>query len=141
MKKMMRRMTMGLVAVAGLVMTGCGGAEEPQTQESMGVDSPAEEAKVSAASVSCVMFKGLDLNGQPHGYQKCGSSGQWAASTYPGYSHYQQPMVDGTLPMNGVWASYNNDFVRYTTSAATRNSYFSNVPSGRLFGSCSGCVF
>ncbi|WP_309896490.1 hypothetical protein, partial [Archangium sp.] len=73
--------------------------------------------------------------------QKCGSSGQWAASTYPGYSHYQQPMVDGTLPMNGGWASYNNDLVRYTTSAAARNSYFSNVPGGRLFGSCTGCVF
>ncbi|WP_309896822.1 hypothetical protein, partial [Archangium sp.] len=115
MKKMMRRLTMGLVAVAGLVMTGCGGAEEPQAQESMGVDSPSEEATVSAAALSCVLFKGLDLNGQPVGYQKCGSSGQWAASTYPGYSHYQQPMVDGTLPMNGGWASYNNDLVRYTT--------------------------
>ncbi|HYO74310.1 MAG TPA: hypothetical protein VEU33_50375 [Archangium sp.] len=138
MKKMMRRMTMGLAAVAGLVMAGCGGAEEPQAQGDMGVDSPSEEATVSAASLSCVMFKGLDLNAQPVGYQKCGSSGQWAASTYTGC---QQPMVDGTLPMNGVWGSYNNDIVRYTTSAATRNSYFANVPSGRLFGSCTGCVF
>uniref|UniRef100_UPI00286CC1D5 hypothetical protein n=1 Tax=Archangium sp. TaxID=1872627 RepID=UPI00286CC1D5 len=61
MKKMMRRMTMGLVAAAGLVLTGCGGAEEPQAQESMGVDSPSEEATVSAAALSCVLFKGLDL--------------------------------------------------------------------------------
>ncbi|HYO65679.1 MAG TPA: hypothetical protein VEU33_06310 [Archangium sp.] len=139
MKKMMRRMTMGLVAVAGLMMTGCGGAEEPQAQEGMGVDAPSEDGVVRAAALSCILFKGLDMNSQPVGYQKCGSSGQWAAVTAP--AGYQQPMVDGTLPMNGSWASYNNDIVRYTTSAATRNSYFSNVPSGRLFGSCSGCVY
>ena len=138
MKKTTRRMSLGLAAVAGLLMTGCGGAEEQQAPGGLGADVPSEEATVSAAALSCVMFKGLDFNAQPVGYQQCGSSGQWAASTYAGY---QQPWVDGTLPMNGVWGSYNNDIVRYTTSAATRNSYFANVPGGRLFGSCNGCAF
>ncbi len=50
----MRRLTMGLTAVAGLVLTGCGGAEEPQAQESMGVGAPSKEATVSAAALSCI---------------------------------------------------------------------------------------
>ncbi|WP_309889559.1 RICIN domain-containing protein [Archangium sp.] len=93
--------------------------------------------KVGSSSSSCVMFKGLDMNQAYHGYQQCGRYGDWAPSTYTGY---QQPRVDGTLPMNGIWGSTNNLPVNYTTSAAGRNSFFADVPAGRLFGTCNGCV-